>query len=137
MATIKELIKAEETGGLSFGNYELKEKTKQSGFLYEGNSYKVKTFCEITKLEKDEVFAYESVPGTTVHRMVTGDGTLDFSVEGNGNTQITVGMEPDCEYKVILDGEMSGYLNANLGGKLSFSVDLTPEKTVKVQIEKC
>ena len=29
MATIKELIKAEETGGLSFGNYDLKEKTKQ------------------------------------------------------------------------------------------------------------
>lgn len=64
MATIKELIRIEESGGISFGNYELAAKTKRSDFEYNGDLYKVKTFHEITKLEKNEMFVYESVPGT-------------------------------------------------------------------------
>ena len=49
MAVIEELIREEETGALSFGNYELATKTKKDGFEYCGDSYKIKTFREITK----------------------------------------------------------------------------------------
>ena len=67
MSVIKDLICTEEDGTLSFGNYELAEKAKRSDYEHEGDLYKVKTFAEITKLEKNGMFVYESVPGTAVH----------------------------------------------------------------------
>ena len=53
MTVIKELLKANEDGGLSFGDYTLENKTKLDGFEFQGDLYKVKTFKEITKLEKN------------------------------------------------------------------------------------
>ena len=44
MAVIKELIRGEVNGAVSFGNYKLKEKGKVEDFNHEGNLYKVKTF---------------------------------------------------------------------------------------------
>ena len=38
MATIKELIRTEAAGGISFGNYELDTKTKLSDYEYDGDS---------------------------------------------------------------------------------------------------
>ena len=61
-----ELIKRESDGSLSFGDYTLQEKTKQDDFKNDGSSYKVKTYNEITRLERDGVLVYESVPGTNV-----------------------------------------------------------------------
>ena len=55
MSGIKELIRIEEDGTLSFGAYELAEKAKKSDYEYEGDLYKVKTFDEITKLEKNDI----------------------------------------------------------------------------------
>ena len=48
MANVKELLKAEENGSLSFGDYSLTQKTKLDDFSFEGDTYKVKTFQEIT-----------------------------------------------------------------------------------------
>ena len=50
MSVIKELLRAEENGKLSFGNYELDVKSKLADFEYKGDMYKVKTFKEITKM---------------------------------------------------------------------------------------
>ena len=44
-------------------------KTKKDGFEFQGDIYKVKTFKEITKLEKNGMFVYESVPGTAVEEI--------------------------------------------------------------------
>ena len=44
----------EENGTISFGDYTLASKTKVEGFEFQGDLYKVKTFNEITKLEKNE-----------------------------------------------------------------------------------
>ena len=49
MANVKELLKAEENGSLSFGDYSLTQKTKLDDFSFEGDTYKVKTFQEITR----------------------------------------------------------------------------------------
>ena len=65
MATVKELLRAENDGTLSFGDYTLPTKTKKDNFEFEGDIYKVKTFAEITKLEKN------GTGGCTVH---TGTG---------------------------------------------------------------
>ena len=136
MSTIKELIRIESTGGISFGDYELEQNTKLSDFKYKEDSYKVKTFQEITKLEKNGFFVYESVPGTAVTDFQLTDNGAEFMVEGTGNTQITVGMEPDSEYRVYLGKETVGFIKTNLGGKLSFSADLNTENAVKAKLVK-
>ena len=65
MAAISELIRLDSDQTLSFGDYTLGAKAKAE-LNVDGKVYKVKTYQEITKLECDEVFVYESVPGTAV-----------------------------------------------------------------------
>ncbi|MBR3635472.1 MAG: endosialidase, partial [Lachnospiraceae bacterium] len=57
----KNLITVESDNSLSFGDYTLPQKSKVEDFPYDGNLMKVKTFNEITKLEKNGMFVYESV----------------------------------------------------------------------------
>ena len=66
MSAVKELIRAGVNETLEFGDYTLDQKAKLDGFDFQGNLYKVKTFAGITKLERDGMFVYESVPGTAV-----------------------------------------------------------------------
>ena len=131
MSVIKELIRTEADGGISFGNYELDQKSKLSDFEHKGDLYKVKTFREITRLERNGAFVYESVPGTAVSDLVLFDGGVTFAVEGPEDAQITVELEAD---KVILDGVNVGHMTTNLGGKLSFSVELEKAEQIKVEI---
>ena len=44
---------------------------------------KLKTFKEITKLERNGMFVYESVPGTAVNDFSVKDTEVSFKVEGN------------------------------------------------------
>ena len=55
MAAVKELLRVEEDGTLSFGDFTLAQKTKLDNFEFEGDVYKVKTFSEITKLESTNI----------------------------------------------------------------------------------
>ena len=130
MSVVKELIRTEENGKISFGNYELAAKSKLSDFEYDGDMYKVKTYNEITKLERNGMFVYESVPGTTVLDLDAEENGMSFLVEG------TVELEEDTPYKVIIDGVEAGEMKTNLGGKLSFSVELEQAEQVSVKIEK-
>ena len=100
MSVIRTLIKTEQDGGISFGNYELEEKTKRSDFEFEGNVYKVKTFSGITRLERNELFVYESVPGTAVMGLRYTEDGMEFTVEGRNDAQITVEGEPGAVYTV-------------------------------------
>ena len=136
MAVVNELIRSEANGSISFGNYELSAKTKLSDFEHEGNLYKVKTFQEITKLERNGMFVYESVPGTAVEDFLTTQTGVSFTVYGEGNVQITVGLEESTEYKISVDGNPSDQQKTNLGGKLSMSLDFTGKDGVKITIEK-
>lgn len=99
--------------------------------------YKVKTFKEITKLERNEMFVYESVPGTAVFHLVQSGTEMSFAVEGAEDAQITVEMEPDTEYEVFIEGASTGKMKTNLGGKLSFSVELGNAAKVEVKVVKC
>lgn len=136
MAVIKELIKADKENGLAFGNYELAEKSKKSDFEFKGDVYKVKTYKDITKLEKNDMFVYESVPGTTVHEFKANATEISFKVEGNVAAQATLELESDKEYNVFIDGAYAGIMKTNLGGKISLSLDLEEGKTVEVMIKK-
>ena len=137
MSVIDELIRKEDNGALSFGNYELETKTKLSDFEVNGDLYKVKTFKEITKLEKNGMFVYESVPGTAVHNFKVTENTVAFSVEGKEEPQITVELEPETEYTIFLDGLNAGTMKTNLGGKLVLSVEISNGGSAEVNIVKC
>ena len=134
MATVKELLRAENDGTLSFGDYTLASKTKKDGFEFKGDLYKVKTFAEITKLEKNGMFVYESVPGTAVKDFAVTDTTVTFKVEGFEDAQITVQLEDDCEYEVFEDGVGVCGMKTNMSGKLSLSVELNEGREVEVKI---
>lgn len=130
------IIRREEDGTISFGNYELEQKTKVSDFENAGDIYKIKTFKEITKLEKNEMFVYESVPGTAVSHMKANVGGMEFQVESSQDVQITVGLEEETVYRIFVDSEDVGTMKTNLSGKLSVNVELEPGKTVSVKIVK-
>ena len=52
MAIVEELLRGEASGAISFGNYKLSQKAKLEDFQHAGDLLKVKTYNEITKLEK-------------------------------------------------------------------------------------
>ncbi len=137
MAVISELIRKETNGTISFGDYTLDAKAKLDNFEHAGDIYKVKTFSEITKLERNGMFVYESVPGTAVSELSVKDSGLEFSVEGPEDAQITLEMEDETEYEIFIDGSSIGKMKTNLGGKLSLSVELDAGQPVKVKVEKC
>ena len=132
----REILFKGSNGALNFGDYTLTEKTKKSDFEYKGDSYKVKTFYEITKLEKNEAFVYESVPGTTVTDFVMTETNVDFKVEGKEDAQIAIELESEQEYKVAVDGKDIGIIKTNIGGKLVFSVEFDEGSQALVKIEK-
>lgn len=131
-----DLIRVSENGGLGFGDYTLAEKSKLSDFPYQGDLYKVKTFGEITKLERNGSFVYESVPGTKVEGFKVEERKVSFSVEGNDHTQITLDLEEEKEYRVLVDSTNLGNMTTNIGGKLVISVDLTSGQPQEVVIER-
>ena len=134
MAVISELIRTESDGSISFGDYTLNEKSKLDNFAHNGGSYNVKTYKDITKLECNDMFVYESVPGTAVSNFAKVGDKVSFVVEGAEDAQITLELEAESEYEVIINGESTGTVKTNLGGKLSFSVEL--ENAASVVIEK-
>lgn len=91
MAAISELIRTESNGTISFGDYTLAEKAKLDNYEFEGDLYKVKTFKEITKLERNGLFVYESVPGTAVFNFCRKESGVEFSVELTGGCTDHIG----------------------------------------------
>ena len=134
MAVVKELLRTETYGTLSFGDFTLASKTKLDGFEYQGDLYKVKTFAEITKLEKNGMFVYESVPGTAVEGFKASENVVTFKVSGEKDAQFTLELEADTEYVVYMDDVNIGDIKTNLSGKLSVSVELESGKSVDIKI---
>ena len=137
MSVVSELIRTEADGTISFGNYELPAKSKKSDFEHDGDLYKVKTFKEITKLEKNGSFVYESVPGSAVTDFKNDGEVISFQVEAAGDLGFTLELEPSQEYKVLLEDVELGKMKTNLGGKLNVSIELDEGKKASVKVIKC
>ena len=136
MAVVEELIRRETDVTISFGNHELKDKAKLEDFEHCGDLYKVKTYRTMTKLEKNGLFVYESVPGTSVSHYTETPEEIHFMVEGDEDAQITVGVSEDTEYEVFVNEKSIGKMKTNLSGKLNISVELAEAGEVKVRIAK-
>lgn len=134
MAVVEELLRSEADGAISFGNHTLTKKAKVEDFQHAGDLLKVKTYNEITKLEKNGMFLYESVPGTSVLTFKESEISVEFVVEGDKDAQITIGLTDDMEYEVFIDGKSMGTMKTGLGGKLSMSVELEAMGEVAVKI---
>ena len=124
MSVVNELIRSEQDGTLSFGNYLLETKSKLSDFEHGGDMYRVKTYNEITKLEKNGSFVYESADG------------VKFEVEGKEDAQITLELEEGASYAISIDGGDAGTMTTNMGGKLVLSVEFTDNKGVSVEVKR-
>ena len=124
MSVVDGLIRIEGDGTISFGNYLLDTKTKLDNVEYNGDIYKVKTFNEITKLEKNGMFVYESVAGTADHNLRIEDGIVRMVAEGKTDPQITLELEPSTDYEVYVDSASIGSMKTNISGKLVLSVEL-------------
>lgn len=136
MAAVEELLRSESNGTLSFGNHELAAKAKKEDYAHGKDTYKVKTYNAMTRLEKNGLFLYESVPGTSVHDFCENENGISFVVEGKQDAQITVGAENGAEYEIVVAGESAGTVKTNLSGKLNISVELEGAGEVEVKIIK-
>ena len=136
MAVVEELLRSETDGKVSFGNHRLAQKAKVEDFPHAGDLLKVKTCSAITKLEKNGLFLYESVPGTSVTHFAEREDGVEFIVEGDEDAQITVGLTDETEYEVFVGGKSVGNMTTGLGGKLSLSVELESAGEVPVRILK-
>ena len=130
------LIEASENGTLAFGDYSLPQKTKLSDFEFEGDLYKVKTFREITRLEKNGLFVYESVPGTDVREFTQNEDGISFIAAGGSDTMITVGLEGNTDYIVMINDMNAGRMTTGTSGKLSISVDLSSGGECRVSVNR-
>ena len=82
------------------------------------------------------MFVYESVPGTVVTNMKSTETEVEFKVEGWEDSSITLELEPETEYKVLVDGIDVGRMKTNLGGKLNVSVELNQGQISQIKVKK-
>ncbi|MCQ2498182.1 MAG: endosialidase [Lachnospiraceae bacterium] len=136
MAYVEEVLRSEENGKVSFGNHSLPSKTKVENFKVGNDILKCKSFKEMTRLEKNDLFVYESEPGTSVFNFAETDKGVSFDVCADEDVQITLGLCEDTEYSVYIDDVNTGKMKTNLSGKLSISVELSSNKTASVKIVK-
>ena len=134
MAVVEELLRSEKDGTISFGNHALANKAKLEDFEHCGDLYKVKTFKTMTKLERNGMFVYESVPGTSVLNFEETEEGVRFLVEGSEDAQITIQLAESSEYEVFVAGESIGTMKTNLAGKLNISVELAEAGETQVRI---
>ena len=135
MAVIEELIRLEDNGKISFGNYLMDTKKKVLDFEVGGDLYKVKTFREITKLEKNGKLLLESVPGATLHNFEATDKGVSFTAEAEEDVQILMELEADTEYRFIVDDVNMDRIKSNMSGKVNFSIEIKGQP-VTVKLEK-
>lgn len=135
MSVVKELLRAETDGTVSFGDYTLEKKAKLPDFEHKGDIYYVKTYAESTRLEKNGMFVYESVPGTAVTKFQVREDGVRFCVDGAQDAQVTLELAEETEYMIYVDDKATGKMTTNKSGKLSFSVELG-DKPVEVKIQR-
>ena len=90
----------------------------------------------LTKLEKNSAFVFESNPGTTITDFDMNFDEVSFTVEGNEDAQITLGLLEDTVYEVFIDDESIGGMKTKMSGKLYVNVELNEGKAVRLRIVK-
>jgi len=124
MAVIGEIIRREDDGSISFGDYLSEEKKKVTGYEVDGDLYSVKTHQEVTRLERNGKLLLETVPGSVVHGFLITESKVRFALEGTDDTRVTLELAPDELYRVLIEETNIGNVRSNVSGKVVFSLDL-------------
>ncbi len=135
MSIIQQGIILNDDKTLSFGNYESSEKIKVIDFNVDGNIYKIRTHKEVTRLSKNGNLLLETVPGATVHNLYIKENKATFSIEGIGDTLVTLELEPNTIYSLFINDVNIDKIKTNLSGKINFSTTLSKE-IQKIKVEK-
>ena len=90
----------------------------------------------MTKLDKNGQLIFESVPGSAVHNFVATTDGVAFEIESSSDVQVTLEVEAGQEYKVFIDNTNVGMMKANLGGKLTLSVEISEGTAEAVRVKK-
>jgi len=135
MSIILEGIRALGNGLISFGNYEVQDKMKVDDFANAGDVYKVRTHSMVTRLERNGKLLIETVPGATMHEMSISDKQIRFIAEGLEDTQVTMELEEETEYRLSVDGVNVGNMKTNRSGKVTFNLELG-HSAKEVKIDK-
>ncbi len=63
---------------------------------------------------------------------------LDFEVivESGEDLQLTLELEPETEYKILIDNVNVGKIKTNMAGKVNFSIEMQQNVTKTVEIKK-
>ena len=87
-------------------------------------------------MEKDGKMILETVPGATIHNFNMTDKGVNFVVEGTEDLQLTLELEPEMEYKILIDSVNVGKMKTNMAGKVNFSIEMQQNITKTVEIKK-
>lgn len=135
MENYVEGIKVEENGTLSFGNFTIKEKQKVDDFVYDNNTYSLRTYNKATKLEKNQELLLETTPGAVVHNFYKENkDSVTFDIIGTTDTIVTLQLESDTLYRVTSGKNNLGSMLSNSAGKVKFSVELGDGRTQSVSV---
>ncbi len=77
----------------------------------------------------------EAVPGATILHFLQNEKEVSFQVEAEEDVQLTLELEADTEYKILVDDVNVGKMKTNMTGKVNFSVEVQKSAT-SVKIEK-
>jgi hypothetical protein len=135
MPIVKKGIIIDEDKFLSFGNYNLKEKHKITDFDFFGEKLELKTYQKNTRLKKNGMIFFESIPGSAVHKMNINNSPIQFYITGLKTTDITISLQPDTMYRIYADNSDLGETKSTMSGKITFSLDLDDIHRI-VKIEK-
>ena len=97
MPVVSELIRRESDKTLSFGDYTLGTKSKLDNFDFQGDLYKVKTFNEVTKLERNGM---ELEPETEYDININGSDSGTMKTNLGGKLSLSVELDAGNAVKV-------------------------------------
>jgi hypothetical protein len=124
MDNVEEIIN-HHNNVLNFGNYNLTQKHKEDNFEFAGNIYKIKTYRDITRLEKNGIMIFESTPGTSVINFNYVQDEVFFGISGMQSTIVTMKMKENQFYDLRIDDNIFDTIRTNEFGKLSFNLFLS------------
>ncbi|MDO5695310.1 MAG: endosialidase [Eubacteriales bacterium] len=122
-------------GKLAFGDYKVTEKQKEQ-MEFEGDLYKIKSHNQVTRLSRNNVMVFESVPGTRVENFVTAEERIEFDVYGDADASIILAVEDKTNFMLDIDGIVYDNTSYIAPGKLNINVTFEGDGPVHVLVQK-
>lgn len=122
---IEEIFDIEEEKGTRFGCRLLNDETRISRVPFGKNTYAVAASSAETAAWRDEHQFFSSTPGTNVRNYISGAGTVEFSISGNGKTTFRISeFAPASEIIIHHDGREVSRAQSDSEGTVTFELGI-------------